>query len=126
MKKIIDAEPVIAKLADRALLAKGRECSLLGEVIDMLRAAPDATDINVGSKWIPVSERLPGVPDGWAENPEPVLYVSKNTGTMRIGYYGENGTYRDRYFREPHDRYEGVDADDVHCWMWQHDLPEAP
>ena len=58
-KKIIDAAPVIAKLAARALQAKGRECSLLGSVIDMLRAAPDATDINVGSKWVPVSERLP-------------------------------------------------------------------
>lgn len=58
-KKLINPAPVIAKLADMALQAKGRECSLLGIVIDMLRSAPDATDNNVGCKWIPVTERLP-------------------------------------------------------------------
>jgi hypothetical protein len=43
-EKIIDAAPVIAKLAEKALQAKGRECSLLGEVIDMLRSEPEVKD----------------------------------------------------------------------------------
>ena len=77
-------------------------------------------------KWIPVTERLPEIPDGWAEHPEPVLYMMASTGTIKAGYYGENGTWRDKYFREYHDIREGVDADDVRCWMWQHDLPEPP
>ena len=77
-------------------------------------------------KWIPVTERLPEIPDGWAEHPKPVLYMMKSTKTIYAGYYGENGTYRDQYFRQYHDRFEGVDADDVLCWMWQHDLPEPP
>lgn len=55
-KKIIDVAPVIAKLAERALKAKGLECSLLGSVIDMLRAAPEVPERNVG-KWIPVSDQ---------------------------------------------------------------------
>lgn len=83
-------------------------------------------DINVPSKWIPVTERLPETPDGWAENPEPVLYMMKNTKTIYAGYYGEGGVWRDKYFRQYADSREGVDADDVLCWMWQHDLPEPP
>lgn len=58
-KKTIDPAPIIKKLADRCLTAKGIECSILGETIDMLKAAPDVTDKKVGSKWIPVTERLP-------------------------------------------------------------------
>ena len=77
-------------------------------------------------RWIPVTERLPEIPDGWAENPEPVLYMMASTRTIRAGYYGEGGTYRDKYFREYYDSYEGVDADDVLCWMWQKDLPKLP
>ena len=41
MKKTIDPKPIIKELAARCLKAKGLECSLLGEVIDMLKAAPD-------------------------------------------------------------------------------------
>lgn len=77
-------------------------------------------------KWIPVTERLPEIPDGWAENPEPVLYMMKITKTIYAGYYGEGGVWRDKYFRQYHESREGVDADDVLCWMWQHDLPEPP
>ena len=49
-KKVIDPQPIIDKLAARCLESKGLECSVLGSVIDMLRAAPDVTDINVGNK----------------------------------------------------------------------------
>lgn len=79
-------------------------------------------------QWIPVSERLPGLDEGYdcGENPNTVLYMMKSTGTVYAGYYGEGGVYRDKYFRQYHDGYEGVDADDVLCWMWQHDLPEPP
>lgn len=77
-------------------------------------------------EWIPVTERLPEIPDGWAENPEPVLYMMKNTKTIYAGYYGEGGLWRDKYFREYADSRNGVDADDVLCWMYQHDLPKPP
>lgn len=39
--KTINPQPIIDKLAARCLTAKGVECSIFGEVIDMLRAAPD-------------------------------------------------------------------------------------
>lgn len=54
MKKTIDPVPIIEKLAGRCLIAKGLECSLLGEVIDMLRAAPDESVC-----WIPIADRKP-------------------------------------------------------------------
>ena len=77
-------------------------------------------------EWIPVTERLPEIPDGWAENPEPVLYMMKNTKNIYAGYYGEGGFWRDMYFRQYEDSREGVDARDVLCWMWQQDLPKPP
>ena len=77
-------------------------------------------------EWIPVTERLPEIPDGWAENPEPVLYMMKNTKTIYAGYYGEGGVWRDKYFRQYSDSRNGVDADDVTCWMYQCDLPQPP
>ena len=77
-------------------------------------------------KWISVDDRLPEIPNGWAENPEPVLYMMKNTKNIYTGYYGEGGVWRDKYFRQYEDSREGVDAYDVLCWMWQHDLPKPP
>ena len=74
--------------------------------------------------WIPITERLPEIPNGWAENPEPVLYMMKNTKNIYAGYYGEGGAWRDKYFRQYEDSHEGVDAYDVLCWMWQHDQPK--
>ena len=56
-KRLIDPAPIISKLADRALHAKGKECSVLGEVIDVLMAAP--LILHVEQRWIPVTERLP-------------------------------------------------------------------
>ena len=38
--KVIDPAPIIKNLADRCMKAKGLECSVLGSVIDMLKAAP--------------------------------------------------------------------------------------
>ena len=76
-------------------------------------------------RWIPVTERLPEIEEGWMES-RPVLWMMKSTQMIYAGYYGENGTYRDKYFRTYSSAYEGVDADDVLCWMWQNDLPEAP
>ena len=77
-------------------------------------------------KWISVDDRLPEIPEGWAENPEPVLYMMKNTKTIYAGYYGEGGVWRDKYFRQYADSRNGVDVDDVLCWMYQHDLPQPP
>lgn len=77
-------------------------------------------------EWISVDDRLPEIPEGWAESPEPVLYMMKNTKTICAGYYGEGGVWRDKYFRQYADSRNEVDADDVLCWMYQHDLPEPP
>ena len=41
MKKIINPQPIIENLTARCLTAKGVECSILGEVIEMLQVAPD-------------------------------------------------------------------------------------
>ena len=75
-------------------------------------------------EWISVNDRLPEIPEGWVESPEPVLYMMKNTKTICAGYYGEGGVWRDKYFRQYADSHNGVDADDVLCWMYQHDLPQ--
>ena len=77
-------------------------------------------------EWISVDDRLPEIPEGWVESPEPVLYMMKNTKTIYAGYYGEGGVWKDKYFRQYADSRNGVDADDVLCWMYQHDLPQPP
>ena len=77
-------------------------------------------------EWISVDDRLPEIPEGWVESPEPVLYMMKNTKTIYAGYYGEGGVWRDKYFRQYADSRNGVDVDDVICWMYQHDLPQPP
>lgn len=77
-------------------------------------------------EWISVDDRLPEIPKGWTESPEPVLYMMKNTKAIYVGYYGEGGVWKDKYFRQYADSRNGVDADDVLCWMYQHDLPEPP
>lgn len=46
-KQVIDPAPLIEKLAARCLEAKGLECSVLGNVIDMLRAAPSVDAVEV-------------------------------------------------------------------------------
>ena len=46
-KKVIDPAPIIEKLAVRCLETKGLECSVLGNVIDMLRSAPPANAVEV-------------------------------------------------------------------------------
>ena len=77
-------------------------------------------------EWVSVDDRLPEIPEGCAESPEPVLYMMKNTKTIYAGYYGEDGVWRDKYFRQYADSLNGVDADDVLCWMYQYDLPQPP
>ena len=77
-------------------------------------------------EWISVDDRLPEIPEGWEETPEPVLYMMKNTKTIYTGYYGEGGVWKDKYFRQYADSRNGVDADNVLCWMYQHDLPQPP
>lgn len=80
----------------------------------------------MAQEWISVDDRLPEIPEGWVESPEPVLYMMKNTKNIYAGYYGEGGVWRDKYFRQYADSKNGVDADDVLCWMYQHDLPQPP
>ena len=95
--------------------------------IDFQKIASDLTAHGVTvQKWVSVDDRLPEIPEGWAETPEPVLYMMKNTKTIYAGYYGEGGVLKDKYFRQYADSRNGVDVDDVLCWMYQHDLPKPP
>lgn len=52
VNKVIDPAPIFKHLADRCLESKGLECSVLGSVIDMLKAAPavDAQKV-VHGRW---------------------------------------------------------------------------
>ena len=99
---------------------------LMQSPVVLIKDTESINQIYPYSRWIPVTERLPEIPDGRAEHPDPVLYMMKSTKTIYAGYYGEGGIWRDKYFREYADSRNGVDADDVLCWMWQHDLPEPP
>ena len=101
------------------------------ELLKQLKNAPitickEEPSSELEQEWIPVTKRLPKIPDGLAENPEPVLYMMKNTKTIYAGYYGEGGLWRDKYFREYADSRNGVDVNDVLCWMYQHNLPKPP
>lgn len=93
----------------------------LGDIADYLIA----NGVTV-QEWVSVKDRLPEIPEGWVESPEPVLYMMKNTKTIYAGYYGEGGVWKDKYFRQYADSRNGVDADDVLCWMYQHDLTQPP
>ena len=114
----MDAREKLVELLD-IIIQPGQKT--LGDIADYL-----ITHGVTMQEWIPVTERLPEIPNGWAENPEPVLYMMKNTKNIYAGYYGEGGVWRDKYFRQYEDSREGVDACDVLCWMWQHDLPKPP
>ena len=98
------------------------------ELVDPIEAVADYLLDNgvTVQEWISVKDRLPEIPEGYAESPEPVLYMMKNTKTIYAGYYGEGGVWKDKYFRQYADSRNGVDVDDVLCWMYQHDLPQPP
>ena len=98
------------------------------ELVDPTEAVADYLLDNgvTVQEWVSTKDRLPEISEGWAETPEPVLYMMKNTKTIYAGYYGEGGVWRDKYFRQYSDSRNGVDADDVLCWMYQHDLPQPP
>ena len=96
-----------------------------GDVSEMIADHLISNGVTV-QEWISVDDKLPEIPEGYAETPEPVLYMMKNTKTIYAGYYGEGGVWKDKYFRQYADSHNGVDADDVLCWMYQHDLPQPP
>ena len=98
------------------------------ELVDPTEAVADYLLDNgvTVQEWVSTKDRLPEISEGWAETPEPVLYMMKNTKTIYAGYYGEGGVWRDKYFRQYSDSRNGVDADDVTCWMYQCDLPHPP
>lgn len=104
-------------------IANDSTCPLhIAAEIDQLISEAPIEDITPGSRWISTAECLPKIPEGWEESPEPVLFVLTSTGTMHAGYYGENGIWRDKYFRKYNDSYNGFDASDVAYWMYQSDL----
>ena len=80
--KVIDPAPIIKELADRCLKAKGLECSVLGSVIDLLKAAPavDAVEV-VHGRWIhvPSSDMMTGK-----------AYKCSECNKMRYGSYMPN------------------------------------
>ena len=101
------------------------------ELLKQLKSVPitickEEPSIELVQEWISVEDRLPEIPERLAESPEPVLYMMKNTKTIYAGYYGEGGVWKDKYFRQYADSRNGVYADDVLCWMYQHDLPQPP
>ena len=96
-----------------------------GDVSEMIADHLISNGVTV-QEWVSVKDRLPEISKGWVETPEPVLYMMKNTKTIYAGYYGEGGVWKDKYFRQYADSRNGVDADDVLCWMYQHDLPQPP
>lgn len=114
-------EKLVELLYTPFLQYKIKELSDTGDIADHLIA----NGVTV-QEWISVDDRLPEIPEGWVESPEPVLYMMKNTKNIYAGYYGEGGVWKDKYFRQYADSKNGVDADDVLCWMYQHDLPQPP
>ena len=113
------------------IVEASHECDDFYDLWDMRQCAEEIASFMIANgvtvqEWISVKDRLPEIPEGWAESPEPVLYMMKNTKTIYAGYYGEGGVWRDKYFRKYADSRNGVDADDVLCWMYQHDLPQPP
>ena len=109
------------------LLTEFYGCDPMYYDVDALAIAQHliTNDVTV-QEWVSVDDRLPEIPEGYAESPEPVLYMMKNTKTIYAGYYGEGGVWKDKYFRQYADSRNGVDVDDVLCWMYQHDLPQPP
>ena len=116
---------VMEKLVE--LLTEFYGCDPMYYGVDALSIAQHLISHGVTvQEWVSVDDRLPEIPEGYAESPEPVLYMMKNTKTIYAGYYGEGGVWKDKYFRQYADSRNGVDTDDVLCWMYQHDLPQPP
>lgn len=104
-KRLIDPAPIISKLADRCLRARGLECSLLGEVIDMLHAAPAA-----GDKWVPTAKRKPEYAGRYLCNVESFAFPGNYYLTILM--YDDYGFIEGKIY-----------TDSVTHWM---PLPEAP
>ena len=121
----MDVREKLVYLVKNALRAYGKDLEKTVEPYEFIADFLIHSGVTV-QEWISVDDRLPEIPKGWAESPEPVLYMMKNTKTIYAGYYGEGGEWRDKYFRQYSDSNNGVDADDVLCWIYQHDLPQPP
>ena len=121
----MDVREKLVYLVKNALRAYGKDLGKIVEPYEFIADFLIHSGVTV-QEWIPVDDRLPEIPEGLVESPEPVLYMMKNTKTIYAGYYGECGVLRDKYFRQYADSLNGVDADDVLCWMYQHDLSQPP
>lgn len=118
------------KLLDDLIYCEGLGRKSLEAVIELIKAQPktDCFDCSRRKwymkgyqdglntyKWIPCEERLPECE--WGYETKELMYQLKDTDSIEVGYYGEGGTYRDRYFRTCRDLFEGVDASDVIAWQ---------
>ena len=121
----MDVREKMIYLVKNALTAYGKDLEKVAEPYEFISDFLIHNGVTV-QEWISVDDRLPEISEGLAESPEPVLYMMKNTKTIYAGYYGEGGVWKDKYFRQYADSRNGVDADDVLCWMYQHDLPQPP
>lgn len=124
--RLIDADSLISKVNFAMKIAS----KILGETVAKEIYTPFIEQIELETtieqpEWISCADRLPECEWG-AECPEPVIYKMKATGKVYAGYYGTGGVWRDRYFRQYHNSTNGVDVDDVACWMYQSALPEPP
>ena len=77
--KIINPQPIIDRLVSRCLTAKGVECSILGETIDMLRAAPD---VGGGTSFVLI--------DGVHINLDQIRSFSWKNGDLCFWYAGRH------------------------------------
>ena len=123
----MEVNELIRELRNRGL----QNGSTLGHHSGLYEVAADALEIQQKRiaelekqrRWIPVTERLPDCEYG--SESKPLFFVTR-FGDIEAGYFGMGGIYRDKYFRIYRDRYEGYDADDIVCWMWQSALSEPP
>ena len=83
-KKVIDPAPIIKELADRCLGAKGIECSILGDLIDMLRAAPAVAAVEVVHGRWKVARDSEISKDVWCTACGEGFYIRKKIGAVLI------------------------------------------
>ena len=106
---MIDEKKLIEAIMRDVIITTEEAFDLRNEIVELIDEQPQA------DKWIPCEERLPECE--WGCESEELMYQLKDTDFIEVGYYGEGGRYRDKYFRTYRDCFEGVDASDVIAWQ---------
>ena len=79
-----------------------------------MNALNDYETTNKKYKWHDLRKNPDDLPKFNGKEIE-VMFLTAH-GFYNIGYYGENGHYRDKYFRNSRDAYEGYDTHCVVAW----------